>query len=57
MKKRAVLLVFLISLTTFAQKQNKETNKTEINQSTSFNFQRIIQLDEHKKNEDTDVSV
>tara|TARA_R110002096_G_scaffold392235_1_gene587182 strand:- start:1362 stop:1793 length:432 start_codon:yes stop_codon:yes gene_type:complete len=57
MKKRAVLLVFLISLTTFAQKQNKETNKTEINQSTSFNFQRIIQLDEHKKNEDIIIGI
>ena len=43
MKKRAVLLVFLISLTTFAQKQNKETNKTEINQSTSFKFELMIE--------------
>lgn len=57
MKKRAVLLVFLISLTTFAQKQNNETNKTEINQSTNFNFQRTIQLDEHKKNEEIIIKI
>ncbi|WP_434035711.1 hypothetical protein [Formosa sp. 4Alg 33] len=57
MKKRAVLLVFLISLTTFAQKQNNETNKTEINQSTRFNFQRTIQLDEHKKNEEIIIKI
>jgi len=54
MKKRAVLLVFLISLTTFAQKQN---NKTELNQSTNFNFQRTIQLDEHKKNEEIIIKI
>lgn len=57
MKKRAVLLVFLISLTTFAQKQNNETNKTEINQSTNFNFQRTIKLDEHKKNEEIIIKI
>lgn len=57
MKKRAVLLVFLISLTTFAQKQNNETNKNEINQSTNFNFQRTIQLDEHKKNEEIIIKI
>jgi|TARA_B110000090_G_C13229843_1_gene388126 hypothetical protein len=57
MKKRAVLLVFLISLTTFAQKQNNETNKTEINQYTNFNFQRTIQLDEHKKNEEIIIKI
>ena len=57
MKKRAVLLVFLISLSTFAQKQNNETNKTEINQSTNFNFQRTIQLDEHKKNEEIIIKI
>jgi hypothetical protein len=57
MQKKAILLVFLISLTTFAQKQNNETNKTEINQSTNFNFQRTIQLDEHKKNEEIIIKI
>ncbi len=57
MKKGAVVLVFLISLTIFAQKQNNETNKTEISQSTNFNFQRTIQLDEHKKNEEIIIKI
>jgi len=59
MKIRTVLLVctLLISLTTFSQKQINETNKTEINQSTKFNFQRIIQLDEHKTNEEIDIII
>ena len=57
MKKRAVLLVLLISLTTFAQNQNNETNKNEISQSTKFNFQRTIQLDEHKKNEEIIIKI
>lgn len=57
MNKIAVLLVFLISLTTFAQQQQNETNTSEINQSSSFSFRRTIQLDEQKKTEEIIIEI
>jgi hypothetical protein len=56
MKNRTILLVLnvLLSITTFAQTQN---NQAVSNQSTEFKFQRNIQLEDCKENEEITISI
>tara|TARA_B100000780_G_C21062545_1_gene427151 strand:- start:464 stop:892 length:429 start_codon:yes stop_codon:yes gene_type:complete len=56
MKNRIILLLFtlLLSIATFAQTQN---NQAESNQATEFKFQRNIQLEDCKKNEEITISI
>lgn len=56
MKNRNFLLVLtlLLSIATFAQTQN---NQTESKQATEFKFQRSIQLEDCKKNEEVIISI
>jgi len=48
MKKKTVLLIYVlfVSLSIFAQNENKQTNQT-----TNFNFQRTIKLEQNSKEE------
>jgi hypothetical protein len=59
MKNQTILFAFtlLLSLTTFAQAQNNETVKTENRQATEFKFQRHIQLENCKKNEEIIITI
>jgi len=56
MKNRTILLVLtlLLSITTFAQTQN---NEMESKQATEFKFQRNIQLEDCKENEEIIISI
>jgi cytochrome c-type biogenesis protein CcmH/NrfF len=56
MKNRTILLLLtvLLSITTFAQTQN---NETESKQATKFKFQRNIQLEDCKENEEIIISI
>jgi hypothetical protein len=56
MKNRTILLVLtvLLSITTFAQTQN---NETATKQATEFKFQRNIQLEDCKENEEIIISI
>jgi len=56
MKNRTILLVLtlLLSITTFAQTQN---NQTERKQATEFKFRRDIQLEDCKENEEIIISI